>query len=288
MAHRFSDHVFQAFTGVEGPFDTQVVCATPRRQGKDIVIMDYDGYNTRTLVSDGALNLAPVLSPDGALLAYTSYRAGAPNLYLRHLAGGQDEKLTSGTGLALAGSWSPDGRYLALNQTVEGNSDIFLYDLKQKRFTRLTTDWGIDVSPSFAPDGRRLVFTSDRGGSPQLYITDIHGGSEARLTYEGKYNTAPAWGPLDDTIAFVGRSERRELVVYTMHTNGQRLQRLTEGGSNSESPTWAPNGHFMMYISMEGNTWRRYIVREDGQGKAVPATVGPVCLAPQWVGRKGP
>ena len=26
MAHRFSDHVLQVFTGEQGPFDTQVIC----------------------------------------------------------------------------------------------------------------------------------------------------------------------------------------------------------------------------------------------------------------------
>ena len=49
VAHRFSDVVYQAFTGEGGPFNTQVVCVRPPgrsglgSRGKDIVRMDYDG-----------------------------------------------------------------------------------------------------------------------------------------------------------------------------------------------------------------------------------------------------
>ena len=104
MAHRFSDLVFREFTGEDGPFNTQVVCVAPRRAGekaKDIVLMDYDGYGSQNLVADGTLNLAPSLSPVGAILAYTSYRSGSPQIYLRHLSTGAEERLTSGAGLAI-------------------------------------------------------------------------------------------------------------------------------------------------------------------------------------------
>ena len=88
--------VFREFTGEDGPFNTQVVCVAPRRAGdkaKDILLMDYDGYGSQSLVADGAL-ISPTLSPVGAILAYTSYRSGSPQIYLRHLSTGVDERLT--------------------------------------------------------------------------------------------------------------------------------------------------------------------------------------------------
>ena len=286
-AHRFSDLVFREFTGEPGPFDTQIICASPgkSKNSKDIVIMDYDGHGARTLISDGSLNLGPVLSPNGTFLAYTSYRSGFPNLYVRNLLTGAEERLTSGQGLALAGSWSPDGRWLALNQTIDGNSEIFLYDTKSKQMKRLTNDWGIDVSPVFAPDGQRIAFVSDRGGSPQIYLTDVQGKTPRRLTYEGKYNTAPAWSPRDDVLAFVGRAERdRTLGIYTIRTDGSQFERLNEQGGSPEGPAWAPNGRFVMYTNTQGGSWRRYIMREDGQNFLLPAS-GPSCLVSQWVAR---
>lgn len=290
MAHRFSDHVLQVFTGEQGPFDTQVICVSPVPDSKatEIVRMDYDGHGRRRLVANGALNLAPVLSPDGSVLAYTSYQAGSPDIYLLNLHDGQQERLTSEPGLALTGSWSPDGRYLALSRTIDGNNDIFLYDTQRRRFKRLTNDLGIDVSPSFAPDGYRLVFTSDRGGSPQLYLTNVKGKRPARLTFEGTYNTAPAWSPRDDTIAYVGRGEDRAMAIYTIHaTSGQR-QRLSFGPRQYEAPNWDPHGRFLMHTSRVGDAWRRYMVRQDGHDKILPAANGLACRSPQWVARAKP
>ncbi len=290
MAHRFSDHVLQVFTGEQGPFDTQVMCVSPVPDSKatEIVRMDYDGHGARRLVANGALNLAPVLSPDGSVLAYTSYRAGSPDIYLLNLRDGQEERLTSEPGLALAGSWSPDGRYLALSRTIDGNNDLFLYDTRRRRFKRLTNDPGIDVSPSFAPDGRRLVFTSDRGGSPQLYLTNVKGGRPARLTFEGTYNTAPAWSPRDDTIAYVGRGEDRAMAIYTIHAESRQRQRLSFGPRQYEAPTWDPHGRFLMHTSRVGDAWQRYIVRQDGHDKILSAANGLACLSPQWVTRAKP
>ena len=290
MAHRFSDHVLQVFTGEQGPFDTQVICRRPipDSNATEIVRMDYDGHGVQRLVANGALNMAPVLSPDGAVLAYTSYRDGAPDVYLLNLRDGQEERLTNAPGLALAGSWSPDGRYLALSQTVNGNNDIFIYDTRRRRFKRLTNDLGIDVSPSFAPDGHRLVFTSDRGGSPQLYLTNVKGGKPARLTFEGTYNTAPAWSPRDDTIAFIGRDEDRTMAIYTIHAESRQRQRLSFRSRQYEAPTWDPNGRFLMHTSRVGDAWQRYMVRQDGHDKMLPAANGLACLSPQWVARAKP
>lgn len=291
VVHRFSDLVFQAFTGELGPFDTQVLCVRPSPgggRGKDIVRMDYDGHAVTVLVEDGTLNLQPSLSLDGQSLAYTSYRDGFPNIYLRQMATGQEQRITSGSGLALPGTWSRDGQHLLLSQTENGNSDIFSYDRRSSRFKRLTTYWGIDVSPSFAPDGQRFVFTSDRSGTPQLYIGDTRRRAAVRLTYNGPYNTSPVWSPHDDTIAFVGRSGGDTLDIYTIGADGQNLRRLTDADGSYEAPAWSPNGRYLMYIEQRGDAWLRYLMRRDGQGKQLLDSDAAVCLAPQWIARIAP
>jgi TolB protein len=297
VAHRFSDVVYHAFTGEAGPFNTQVICVRPRidkqrqpggRRGKDLVRMDYDGHEVSVLVADGTLNLQPSLSPDGQSLAYTSYRDGFPNIYIRQMATGTEQRITSGSGLALPGAWSRDGQSLLLSQTEDGNSDIFLYHTRRRRLQRLTTYWGIDVSPSFAPDSRRLVFTSDRSGTPQLYVTDLRGDASVRLTYSGSYNTSPVWSPKGDVIAFVGRSENNALDIFTIGADGQNLRRLTDSDGSYEDPAWSPNGHYLMYVGQRGDTWLRYLMRRDGQGKQELDSDEAVCLAPQWVVRASP
>jgi len=269
-----------------------MVCVMPRtrgNRGSDIVFIDHQAEGINRLVSDGLQNMSPVLSPDGTKLAYTSYRDGAPNVFLRDLKSGREQPLTSGPWLALPGAWSPDGRYLALSQSLEGNNDIFLYDLKHQRLRRLTTHPGIDVSPSFAPDSKRLVFASDRTGSPQLYLTDLNGKTPVQLTQTGPYNTSPAWSPQNDTIAFIGRSADHTLDLYLIQADGTKLQRLTEGQYFHAPPTWSPTGNVLMGMSLRGSSWERQLVKISGKPNTyrLPQD-GPLCLAPQWVAHRVP
>ena len=266
---------------------TSVVCLTARPVGnrrRDIILVDEAGKVRRRLVSDGALNLAPVLSPDGQFLAYTSYREGAPAVYLRHLTSARDERLTLRPGFALPGSWAPNGRYLVLSKSENGNSDIFLYDTDRRDLRRLTKHKGIDISPSFAPDSERLVFTSNRSGSSQIYLTDVNGREPVRLTTTGHYNTSAVWSPQGDTIAFIGRSADQSIDIYTMRADGTDRQRVTQGGSTvEESPSWAPDGQSIMYTRVHNGTRERRIMRVDGtEDRELPGH-GPVCYSPQWV-----
>lgn len=264
-----------------------LLCLTARPPGnhaRDIILVDYHGKVQRRLVSDGALNLSPILSPDRRRLAYTSYREGTPSIYLRDLKNAKDERLTSRSGLALPGAWSPDGQYLALSKSENGNSNIFLYDFKRRRMKRLTIHNGIDVSPSFAPDSQRLVFTSSRSGSSQIYLTDVTGRQPKRLTEEGKYNAAPVWSPRGDWIAFIGRSPEYTLELYVIKDDGTALRRVTIGGSTIEdAPTWSPDGRSILYTRVHNGIRERRIIDLDGRNDRALPGHGQVCYSPQWV-----
>jgi TolB protein len=270
----------------------RLLCAMPRtggKRGSDIVLLDRTQPGVHRLIDDGLQNMSPVLSPDGTQLAYTSYRGGAPNIYLRDLASGQDTQITSGPWLALPGTWSPNGRYLSFSQSIKGNHDIFIYDMTQKRAQRLTRHQSIDVSPSFAPDSQRLVLSSDRTGSPQLYITDIAGTTPVRLTHTGSYNTSPSWSPRDDIIAFVGRGESQALDLYTIKSDGTQRRRLTQGQRFHTPPAWLPDGQMFMGMSLRGAAWERHLV-PLAPDRAIPKLPQPqsLCLAPQWVAYRAP
>ena len=267
--------------------DTSVICVTPRvagERGKDIVLMDYRGLTRTKLVADGALNLSPILSPDGTKLAYTSYREGSPTIYLHDLRTAQEERVPLPPGLVLPGSWSPDGHYLALSKSIDGNSDIFLYDVQRKHLRRLTTHTDIDILPSFAPDSTRLVFTSRRDGPSQIYLTDVHGRPPVRLTTEGPYNTSAVWSPHADTIAFIGRTQAEQtLALYTMRADGTDLRRVTDGDVADETPMWAPDGRFLMYTRGRDGVRERRLVRADGQEDRAISGLDSLCQSPQWV-----
>jgi TolB protein len=281
----------QESQGDTGTVVRRVVCVRSQPGGyqeKEILLIDYDKPAVRRLIADGALNLAPLLSPDGTMLAYTSYRRGFPILYLRHLRTGEDTRVTSDPGIALAGSWSPDMRYLAFSQSIAGNSDIYLYDVRQARVQRLTSHVGIDISPSFAPDGQRLVFASNRDGSLQIYRTDMQGSAPVRLTHDGEFNTAPAWSPRHDTIAYLGRSNDRGLDLYTIQADGSNRRRLTSQGISEDSPTWAPDGRVLMYSSVRSGIRQLRLIQVDSREEQALADNRIACQSPQWIAASTP
>ena len=281
----------QESQSADGPVSPRVVCVRSQpggQPGKEILLVDYEKPTVQRLVADGALNLAPLLSPDGTMLAYTSYRHGFPALYVRHLRTGEDKRVSSDSGIALAGSWSPDMRYLAFSQSIDGNSDIYLYDVRQARVQRLTTHAGIDISPSFAPDGQRLVFASNRDGSLQIYRTDMQGRDAVRLTLDGEFNTAPAWSPRHDTIAYLGRANGRGLDLHTIRADGSHRQRLTTQGASEDSPTWAPDGRVLMYSSVRGGVRQYRLIRVDSQEEQALTDNKIFCQSPQWIASPAP
>jgi dipeptidyl aminopeptidase/acylaminoacyl peptidase len=77
-------------------------------------LLDTGSGRLRQLTFSGKSDGAPRWSPDGASIAFTSDRDGAPQLYRLSLGGGEAEKLTDRKEAVGAFRWSPDGKSLAL------------------------------------------------------------------------------------------------------------------------------------------------------------------------------
>lgn len=218
-AHRTADNVIRALIGDEGVSCTKIAFVSGGRKSKQIKVMDADGHDARQLTANDSLNLSPSWSPDGLLLAFTSYALGNPDLFFYSFDGNRTFRMSSSRDLHTSPAWSPDGNTVAFTLTVRGNADIHLMDAAGKVRHRLTNSPAIDCAPSWSPDGREMAFTSDRSGSPQVYLMDADGGNVRRLTFQGSYNDSPAWSPRGDLIAYVSR-EPDGFQIFTMDFNG--------------------------------------------------------------------
>ena len=63
LAHRISDEIIYQFTGEPGIADTKIAYVTRSGPSKEIVMIDYDGFNQTPLTDLKSISLSPVWSP---------------------------------------------------------------------------------------------------------------------------------------------------------------------------------------------------------------------------------
>jgi TolB protein len=249
IAHLVSDAIYQRITGEKGYFDTRIVFisesgpATNRK--KRLAVMDEDGANPKFLTSGSYMVLTPRFNPTAQMIAYMSYIAGKPRVYLFDMETGKQEMLGNFPNMTFSPRFSPDGNKVVMSLESGGNSDIYVMDLRTRSVSRLTSDPAIDTSPSYSPDGTQIAFESDRGGSQQVYVMNADGSNVHRISFGGGKNGTPVWSPRGDLIAFT-KQAGGAFRIGVMHPDGSGERMITDGWED-EGPTWAPNGRVLMF-----------------------------------------
>jgi TolB protein len=180
-----------------------------------------------------------------------------------------------------APNWSPDGTKLAVALSREGLTQIFIVNADGSGgLRRLTASDAIDTEPQFAADGQTIYFTSDRSGGPQIYKIGVNGGSAQRVTFSGSYNISPRISPDGKTLAYISRRDGKFQLYALDLTNGQE-QRLSDTVKD-ESPSFAPNGKYIMYATETGRRLTLAVVSVDGRVKQTLTTQAGDIREPTW------
>lgn len=280
MILRFCAEVIYYLTGNKGIFNSRIAFVSTGSGKKEIYTCDFDGYNPTRLTYNDSISLFPSWSPDGRHIAYTSYKGGKPDIYIRSLAD-KREAVISNEGMNITPAFTPDRFELAATQSFSGDQEIYLLTGTGKMIKRLTNSRGSDVSPTWSPDGRKIAFVSNRTGGPQIYVLDLDTGNERRLTFEGKYNTQPSWSPRGDKIAYssqVGGFHQ----VFVIDADGQNPLQLTRNGGDSESPSWSPDGSLIVFNSTREGPSRLYVMTAFGTDQRRLLLLNGEQMNPKW------
>ena len=268
LAHRIADEVVYQFTGERGIAETKIVYVSQLGANKELVMIDYDGFNQAQLTNLHSTSLSPAWSPMDSSVAFTSFFKGYPYLFrvfpFNPRRRGQDPELMSAwPGLNTAPAWAPDGRIIALTLSKGGNPDIFTLRVGTSDFRQLTNNRGIETDPSWSPTGREIAFTSDRSGSPQIWVMSAEGTNARRLSFGGSYDTQPRWSPRGDTVIFTRRTSGG-FDLWAIQPDGSNARALTQGNGSNESASWAPNGRHIIFSSSRGGRSQLYTMLADG------------------------
>jgi Tol biopolymer transport system component len=126
----------------------------------------------------------PVISPDGAKLAYTSTQVvgvhqGAvtpfQQLWIVDFARGQTKPLLMEGRENIEPAWSPNGGELAFASNQTGGFEIWAVRADGSGLRQITAGPGAKTHPVWSPDGRQLMFTHFHEGRYGLAIVDADG-----------------------------------------------------------------------------------------------------------------
>ncbi|GGC71114.1 Tol-Pal system beta propeller repeat protein TolB [Undibacterium terreum] len=265
-AHKIADDIYEKLLGVRGVFATRIAYVTKSGSQYKLEIADADGEGTQDALRSNEPIISPAWSPDGTKVAYVSFEAKKPVVYVQNLITRARTVVANYKGSNSAPAWSPDGNKLAVSLSRDGLTQIYTVNADGSGLQRLTNTSGIDTEPQFSADGQYIYFLSDRSGGPQIYRMSSSGGDVKRMTFNGGYNISPRISPDGKTLAYISRPDGRSFQLYVMDLASGQNQRLSDT-TKDESPSFSPNGKYIMYATESGRRGTLAVVSVDGRVK---------------------
>jgi len=285
MIFKFTDAVINELTGKPGIALSQIafVSQPADKLEKEIFITNILGKSLRQVTKHRSLIVSPRFSPDGNLLAYTSYHSGNQNLYVTDLRQSKTTRaLSRRKGMNLAPAWLPSGNSMIVTLSYKGNPDLFQINREGEIEKQVTNNAGINVSPTLSPDGKHMVFVSDRTKKPQLYLMELATGKTQRLTYEGTENAEPDWSPTENLVVFSSlRNGIYQICTINPFQEGSVTQ-ITSDATHHESPAWSPDGNQIIFAKRDGAGHKIYGIMKNGSFQRMLFSLPGSQTYPRW------
>ena len=185
----------------------------------------------------------PQLSPDGKWVAYTvSAMDSAKDKSVSHVwmtswDGANTIQATTSKQSEHDPRWSPDNRYLAFLSSREGakETQLWLLDRRGGEAARISTVPAGISDYAWSPDGNRVVLVAEDPDS-----------AESDTTAPPKPIVVTRYHFKNDDEGYL---QDRHYHLYLLDVATQKLEQLTSGSFDEESPAWSPDGRSIAFVS---------------------------------------
>ncbi len=185
--HRYAADILAQFGG-KSLVGTRIVFVSDRSGAKEIWVMSWDGTDQRQLTRYGSLSTFPSASPDGHIVAFTTYAGGYPAIQMLSLDTGRKLPFyNQRASMNAFVTFTPDSKRIIFSSTAGGGaSQLYMAAIDGSGFHRITSSGVIEVEPKINPKtGTDLVDVSGRSGPlPQIYHMNLEG-ADVRAPHSG-------------------------------------------------------------------------------------------------------
>ena len=281
-AHKIADYVYKKLIGEEAFFSTRIAYVTKNGSIYTLWVADADGENAVFALRSNEPIISPAWSPTGSQLAYVSFEARKPSVYVHNVETAKRRLVANFKGSNSAPTWSPDGRTLAVTLSRENGSQIFLLDAMTPGAEprRITSSSAIDTEPAFSSDGKTIYFVSDRGGTLQIYRMNVNDDKVERVTFTGTFNASPNISFDGKFMAYISRVGGA-FKLHVMDIQSGIVTPITDTGSD-EKPSFSTNGRHILYSTEQDGKSVLMMTTMDGKKKSRLAAPDGDIRQPQW------
>jgi Tol biopolymer transport system component len=152
------------------------------------------GVRTRLVPAAAWTYGAPLWSPQGDRVLYTSQRHGHDDFYVRRADGsGEEQVVLISDEDKTPWDWSKDGKWIAYWPigAGSGTENLWIYDLETDTSALLIEGEASYLDARFSPDARYVTYASNDSGRMEVYIQRIADGARWQLSTAG--GLQPHW-----------------------------------------------------------------------------------------------
>ena len=142
--------------------------------------------------------------------------------------------------------------------------------------------------PKWSPDGAKLAYLFDQPGAGwQLWLYDTASGERRRVSDRPVRAARPAWSPDGATVAVACGNDAGGSDIWLLSVHGEGTERRLVGGAwETRSPSFAPDGSSLAFISGEAGTLDVWLVpTAGGEARRLTTATNPLDeprWTPQW------
>jgi Tol biopolymer transport system component/predicted Ser/Thr protein kinase len=238
-------------------------------------------YRAHQFSFDEGLTYQPALSLEGAMVAYSSDRAGEGNLdiWLQHFSGGEPIRLTDDSADDSQPAFSPDGSRIVYRSESDGGGLYALPVLGGQ--PRLLAPNGRDAN--FSPDGKSIAYWIGETSSSftgEIYTLSLDAGAPRRIRPDFPIAREPVWLPDGKRLVFAGQDPSGEQGWWITSLDDAPLVRVRALDLLSETHlSEAPHprsriGEKILFAASTGGSSSLWTLSFDAGG--APAGVAPL------------